>query len=90
MGLKDIVVVETDDVVLVSDIKQSQEIKKIVNDLKNDGFSETQSHSEVYRPWGNYRSMLEGERWQVKIIRVKPGLLCHSKCITIGRTLDCS
>ncbi|MBO8242341.1 mannose-1-phosphate guanylyltransferase/mannose-6-phosphate isomerase [Prochlorococcus marinus XMU1410] len=73
MGLKDIVVVETDDVVLVSDIKQSQEIKKIVNDLKNDGVSETQSHSEVYRPWGNYRSMLEGERWQVKIIRVKPG-----------------
>ena len=72
-GLKDIVVVETDDVVLVSDIKKSQEIKKIVNDLKNDGFSETQSHSEVYRPWGNYRSMLEGERWQVKIIRVKPG-----------------
>ena len=72
-GLKDIVVVETDDVVLVSDIKHSQEIKKIVNDLKNDGVSETQSHSEVYRPWGNYRSMLEGERWQVKIIRVKPG-----------------
>ena len=73
MGLKDIVVVETDDVVLVSDIKTSQEIKKIVNDLKNDGVSETQSHSEVYRPWGNYKSMLEGERWQVKIIRVKPG-----------------
>ena len=44
-----------------------------MNDLKNDGVSETQSHSQVYRPWGNYRSMLEGERWQVKIIRVKPG-----------------
>ena len=73
MGLKDIVIVETDDVVLVSDIKASEEIKNIVNDLKSDGVSETQSHSEVYRPWGNYRAMLEGERWQVKIIRVKPG-----------------
>ena len=73
MGLKDIVIVETDDVVLVSDIKASEEIKNIVYDLKSDGVSETQSHSEVYRPWGKYRAMLEGERWQVKIIRVKPG-----------------
>ena len=73
MGLKNLVVVETDDVILVSDIKDSQEIKKVVNELKKKGVSETESHSEIYRPWGNYKSMLEGERWQVKIIRVKPG-----------------
>ena len=73
MGLKNLVVVETDDVILVSDIKDSQEIKKVVNELKKKGVSETESHTEIYRPWGDYKSMLEGERWQVKIIRVKPG-----------------
>ena len=73
LGLKDIVVVETDDVVLVGDIKNAQEIKRIVHKLKNDNLPEIDTHSLVYRPWGNYKSMLSGHRWQVKLISVKPG-----------------
>ena len=73
LGLEDTVVVETDDVVLVGNIKNAQEIKRIVNKLKNDNLPEIDSHSLVYRPWGNYKSMLSGHRWQVKLIRVKPG-----------------
>tara|TARA_B100000963_G_scaffold144378_1_gene125749 strand:+ start:146 stop:1567 length:1422 start_codon:yes stop_codon:yes gene_type:complete len=73
LGLKDVVVVETDDVVLVGNINNAQEIKRIVNKLKNDNLPEIDSHSLVYRPWGNYKSMLSGHRWQVKLISVKPG-----------------
>ena len=73
LGLEDIVVVETDDVVLVGNIKNAQDIKRIVNKLKNDNLPEIDSHSLVYRPWGNYKSMLSGHRWQVKLISVKPG-----------------
>ena len=73
LGLDNTVVVETDDVVLVGDMRQAQEIKRIVNKLRSDKVPESESHSLVYRPWGNYRSMLKGDRWQVKIISVKPG-----------------
>ena len=73
MGLENTVVVETDDVVFVGDINKSQEVKKIVNELRRKKFPESDSHSIVFRPWGNYKSMLQGHRWQVKIISVKPG-----------------
>ena len=73
LGLTDTLVVETDDVVLVGDINKAQDIKRVVNKLKSEGVPEIESQSLVYRPWGNYKSMLSGDRWQVKIINVKPG-----------------
>ena len=73
LGLKDLVVVETDDVVYVGDINKSQDVKNIVNKLKINNETESESHSLVFRPWGTYKSMIQGERWQVKIIKVKPG-----------------
>ena len=73
MGLENVVVIETDDVVFAGDIKKSQEIKNIVNTLRDRNVPESESHSLMYRPWGSYKVMLHGERWQVKIIRVKPG-----------------
>ena len=73
LGLNNIVVVETDDVVYVGDINKSHYVKEIVNTLKVNKFPESEYHSLVFRPWGNYKSMLNGDRWQVKIIRVKPG-----------------
>ncbi len=73
LGLKDLVVIETDDVVYVGDIKKSQDVKNIVNQLKINNEPESESHSLVFRPWGTYKSMIQGDRWQVKIIRVKPG-----------------
>ena len=73
LGLEDIIVVETDDSVLVSHKDRSQEIKKIVNQLKAEERSEYKAHNKIFRPWGHYTSIEEGNRWQVKLIEIKPG-----------------
>ena len=73
LGINNNVIVETDDVVFVGDINKSQEIKRIVNKFQEKNMPECNSHSKVFRPWGSYKSMLQGHRWQVKMISVKPG-----------------
>ena len=73
IGLNELVVVETSDAILISDKNSSQKVKNIVNHLKNKNIPEGRSHTKVYRPWGNYISVLESNRWQVKLIQVKPG-----------------
>jgi mannose-1-phosphate guanylyltransferase/mannose-6-phosphate isomerase len=73
LGVRDLVIVETDDAVLVADKSRSQEVKEVVETLARDARSEHVSHSRVYRPWGYYESIDAGERFQVKRIVVKPG-----------------
>ena len=73
VGLKDIVVVETPDAVLVSDRARSQEVKQIVNRLGAEQRGEQSLHRKVHRPWGWYDSIDNGPRHQVKRIMVKPG-----------------
>ncbi len=73
VGLKDVVVVETADAVLVSDRARSQEVKQIVNRLGKEQRGEQNLHRKVHRPWGWYDSIDQGERFQVKRIMVKPG-----------------
>lgn len=73
VGVKDLVVVETADGLLVADKYRSQEVKKIVDVLKADNRSEYQAHREVHRPWGSYDLVDTGQRYQVKRIKVKPG-----------------
>src|SRR5262249_48889601 len=73
LGAKDLVVVETDDAVLVADKSRSQEVKEVVEMLDRKSRTEHVSHSRVYRPWGYYESIDAGERFQVKRIMVKPG-----------------
>ena len=73
LGLEDIVVVDTDDTVLVAHKDRVQEVKEIVGRLKAQGRSEANLHRKVYRPWGAYDSIDMGERHQVKRITVKPG-----------------
>ena len=73
LGLEDIVVVETPDAVLVANKANVQEIKSIVNDLKSDGRTQHQTHRKVFRPWGAYEGIDNGERFQVKRITVNPG-----------------
>src|SRR5690606_12810346 len=73
VGLQDVVVVETDDAILVGNRDQVQDVKEIVSRLKKDGRSHAVSHRKVYRPWGAYDSIDNGERFQVKRITVKPG-----------------
>ena len=72
-GLKNMVVIETDDAILVSDKEKSQNIKNIVKDLISKGYVEGKENRINYRPWGNYKSIAEDSRWQVKKIEVKPG-----------------
>jgi mannose-1-phosphate guanylyltransferase/mannose-6-phosphate isomerase len=73
LGLKNAIVVETDDAVLVADQSNAQAVKDIVGHLDDAKRSEHVSHSRVYRPWGWYESVDGGDRFQVKRIMVKPG-----------------
>ena len=73
LGVKDLVVIETSDAILVANKEAAQDVKKIVNQLSAAKRSETDLHREVFRPWGSYDSLGNGERYQVKSIRVKPG-----------------
>ena len=73
IGIKDLIIIETSDAILVAEKSKSQEVKNVVNLLKQQGISEGQEHKKIYRPWGFYESIIDEERWQVKIINVKPG-----------------
>jgi mannose-1-phosphate guanylyltransferase len=73
LGVENLVVIETKDAVLVAHKDSVQDVKKIVEAIKNDGRHEHINHREVYRPWGVYDSIDNGERYQVKRITVKPG-----------------
>ncbi|EAO9748270.1 mannose-1-phosphate guanyltransferase, partial [Salmonella enterica] len=73
VGVKDLVVVQTKDAVLIADRHAVQDVKKVVEKIKADGRHEHHMHREVYRPWGKYDSIDAGERYQVKRITVKPG-----------------
>lgn len=73
VGVKNLVVVQTKDAVLVAARDQVQDVKKIVEQIKAAGRSEHHVHREVYRPWGKYDSIDQGERYQVKRLSIKPG-----------------
>ena len=73
VGLRDHVVVQTKDAVMVAPRDRAGEVKQIVARLKASGRNEHQVHREVYRPWGQYDSIDHGDRYQVKRITVKPG-----------------
>jgi len=73
LGLENMIVVDTDDALLVAHQDHVQDVKKIVNRLKADSRSQAVHHRQVYRPWGSYTSVDNGERFQVKRIVVKPG-----------------
>lgn len=73
IGLDDVIVVSTDDAVLVAKADRVDEVSRLVDQMKQRNRSESVSHSTVYRPWGSYRSVDTGDRFQVKRITVKPG-----------------
>jgi mannose-1-phosphate guanylyltransferase/mannose-6-phosphate isomerase len=73
VGLKDHVVVETKDAVLVAPRARVQDVKQLVARLKSEGRYEHSLHREVYRPWGSYDSIDAGHRFQVKRLTIKPG-----------------
>jgi len=73
LGVEDLIIVDTDDAVLVADRSRSQDVREVVEDLKRANRSEHLSHTRVYRPWGYYEQVDAGERFQVKRLMVKPG-----------------
>lgn len=72
VGVRDLVVIETADAVLVADKSRSQDVKHIVTALTKQKREEQTLHRKVHRPWGWYDSIDEGGRFKVKRIQVKP------------------
>jgi len=73
VGVEDLVIVETKDALLVANKDRVQDVKKIVERIRESGRQEHINHREVYRPWGVYDSIDNGHRYQVKRITVQPG-----------------
>lgn len=73
IGLKDLVVVDTPDALLISHATQVQEVGKIVTHLKSTDHEAYKQHQTVYRPWGNYIVLDQSKGYKVKRIVVKPG-----------------
>lgn len=72
-GVEDLVVIVTEDAVLISHRDSAQEVRKMVKLLKSKGVQEATNHKRIYRPWGFYDGLIQEERFQVKRILVKPG-----------------
>jgi mannose-1-phosphate guanylyltransferase / mannose-6-phosphate isomerase len=73
VGMDDHIIVETKDAVLVAPKERVQDVKDLVAQIKKAGRSESSWHREVFRPWGSYDSIDNGDRFQVKRLSVKPG-----------------
>lgn len=72
-GVEDLIVVVTEDAVMVSHRDCAQDVKTMVSRLTAAGRPEAINHNRMYRPWGFYESLIQGERFQVKRIHVDPG-----------------
>ena len=73
IGLNNLIIVETNDAILISNKSETQRVKNVVKKLKKNNIPEGQKHRKIFRPWGHYLSVVEDKRWQVKLIQVKPG-----------------
>ena len=73
IGVRDLVIVETPDAIFVAPRDRAQEVKEVVAELDASDRSEPDLHARVYRPWGYYEGVADGDRFQVKQISVKPG-----------------
>lgn len=75
LGVEDLIIVETEDVVLIAKKGSGQKIKNLVSELKKNSETQilTEVHTTEYRPWGSFTVLEEGERYKIKKIVVKPG-----------------
>lgn len=73
IGVRDLIVVATDDVVLVADKAHDQQVKQVVEQLKAANRPEAVANPKVWRPWGWFQTIDEGYRFRVKHIQVNPG-----------------
>ncbi|WP_072389308.1 mannose-1-phosphate guanylyltransferase/mannose-6-phosphate isomerase [Hyphomicrobium sp. CS1BSMeth3] len=73
IGVKDLVIIETPDTVLVADKSRAQDVGRVVRRLREAGRREHEQHLRNYRPWGFFEQLSTGSRFQVKLLHVKPG-----------------
>ncbi len=73
IGVENLIVIETKDAVLVAKKDSSEALKKSLSIMKKKGLNEAENHKLVYRPWGSFLSVEEGNTWQIKKIEVNPG-----------------
>jgi len=73
VGVNDLIIVDTEDALLVADKSCSQDVKQIVSALKHSGYGHHRTHHKIYRPWGTYTVLEEGKHFKTKKIIVKPG-----------------
>ena len=72
VGLDSVIVVETNDAILIANKDSTQSIKQIVGKLEKSSFTEGKLNRQIFRPWGHYTSVVEGQTWQVKRLEIKP------------------
>ena len=73
IGVKDLIIVDTPDALLVADKARAQDVSKVVAKLKQSNRKEQEQHLRNYRPWGFFETLSIGPRFQVKLLHVKPG-----------------
>jgi len=73
IGVRDLVIVDTPDALLVADRQRAQDVSKIVERLRKSGRKEQEQHLRNHRPWGHFETLNIGPRFQVKLLHVKPG-----------------
>ncbi len=75
IGVDNLIIIETDDAVLVAKKGFSQEIKNIVKELRDKNIPEGYTSKKVYRPWGSFQTLENHSNWQVKLLNIKPGAM---------------
>ena len=72
LGLENLLVIETDDTVLVANKDSLTSMKELIADLERENFDEIKVNKKVHRPWGHFTSLIKEENWQVKRLRINP------------------
>ncbi len=73
LGLNDLIIVQSNDATLIINQNEAEKVKGIVEELTKNNIPEGENHKKVFRPWGNYLTIAEDPRWQIKLIVVHPG-----------------
>ena len=72
LDINNLIVIETNDAILIANNSSSQKVKDIVIDLEKKGINEGKNHKKIFRPWGNFISIEEGTTWKVKRLEINP------------------
>ncbi len=79
VGVENMCGVGMEDAVLVASKDEAEQIKKVVDQIKGNGLYQALQHNRVYRPWGWYQSLNQGDRYQVKCIVASPTASSHCR-----------